>query len=578
MMSRARSGLLPVLSLPVLSLACLVLAALSLAACGNPHSPPENVARTPASGRAFAHATLRRMPDAARQAFRDKLRAESTRLDAELRTILISGLTSGPPDQFGRMAMYVQARKANLQELKRRIAIENGLLAQVDPEHVDFSGADAGSALTHAQEITTRRTVIAQAILMAGVEQRFLRRALATSPVLREASQRQDDARASGNAGTISYYIDEMKKEPCLFISPQAAKPPPISLRGVAPGMNRRTVLDTLCAAENGEVRIQAQATARTFAPDGLRLGARLLAWEAYRRGQAYSPDFAGVNAWLAQPESIETLNALARPYLKTTRFCLHCAGAGHEQNNSLSVQYAPEGTVVAIKSFQRFTDSDALDSSGRPLLADHASPRPLNTVLDPLRNQFGAPSFVFRNVAAWVYPDSETALQPEIWSVQPSLDGVSQEIRLNTSSFDIAAGPIEAGTPGFTAFYRALSAHPTPATYCVSKYAYDGLDAHWPLKAVYADRYGARPYDPVAAAPGETDHCGVIVYAVMDVTADDAHGAYTNDSTPVYSLTLSILNTARLSDMHRREARTLINRIRAPVAQPPARPVTLRR
>jgi hypothetical protein len=513
------------------------------------------------------------MPDTARLAFKDKLKAETTRLNAELKTIL----TSGQSGQFSRMAVYVQARKANLQELKRRISIENGLLAQIDPEHVNFSGSDTNSALTHAQEITTHRTVIAQAILMAGVEQRFLRRALATSPVLQEASQRQDDAQGAGNAGAISYYIDEMKKEPCLFISPEAGKPAPISLRGVELGMNRRKVLDTLCASENGEVRIQAQATARTFTPDGIRIGARLLAWEAYRKGAAaYNPDFAGVSAWLAQPESIDTLNALAKPYLKSTRFCLHCTGARHEHDNSLSVEFAPEGTVVAIKHFQRFTDADALDSSGRPLLVDRTSPQPLNGVLDPLRNRFGAPSFVFRNLAAWVYPDGETALQPEIWSVQPSLDGLSQQIRLNHSSFDVA-GAIEAGTPAFTMLYRALSARPTPATYCVSKYAHDGLDDNWPLTAVYADRYGARPYDPAAAAPGETGRCGVIVYAVMDVSADDSHDTYINDSTPVYSLTISVLNTGRLSDMHKREAQTIINRMKTQAAQPPVKPVTLR-
>ncbi len=563
------------LVLLTLSLLCT---SVSLSGCGNTHSPPEDVARNPALGMAFARATLDKMPDAARQAFKDKLKTESARLDAELRTIL----TSGQPGLLGRVAIYTQARKANLQELKRRISIENSLLAQVDPEHVDFSGSDTNSALTRAQEITTHRTVIAQAVLMAGVEQKFLRRALSTSPVLLEASQRQDDAQGSatepsGNAGTIPYYIDEMKKEPCLFISPDATTPAPISIRGVELGMNRRKVLDTLCATENGEVRIRAQSVGQSYTPGSIRIGAQLLAWDAYRKGNtAYSPDFAGVNAWLASPENAAEINSLVRPYLKTTRFCLHCASTG-PADNTLSVEYAPEGTVVAVKRFQRFTDTTAVDSTGRPLLVDRTNPQPVSAVLDPLRNQFGPPSFVFRNVAAWVYPDSETALPPEVWSVQPSLDGLSKQVKFNNSSFNVPA-PLEASTSAFMSIYRTLSAQPTPATYCVSKYAYDGLDDNWPLKAIYADRFGARSYDPAAAAPGETDRCGVIIYAVMDVTADNA-AAYINDSTPVYSLTLSILNVGRLSDVHKREAQTVIDRMNALVAKSEAtKPVALRR
>lgn len=568
MISSSRFGLV----LLMLSLACM-----SLSACGNTHSPPEDVARNPVSGTAFARATLRKMPDAARQAFKDKLKTESLRLDAELKAILTSGPISDQPGQLARLAAYVQARKANLQELKRRITLENNLLAQVDPEHIDFSGTDGNSALTHAQEITTHRSVIAQAILMAGVEQRSLRRALSTSPALTEASRRQDDAADSGSPGTIPDYIEEMKKEPCLFISPEAAPAAPISLRGVELGMNRRKVLDTLCASENGEVRIRAQALAQTYSPDSVKTGARLLAWDAYQKGTAaYSPDFAGVNAWLTNPENAAEITSLARPYIKYTRFCLHCTGAGHG-DNTLSVEFAPEGTVVAIKRFQRFTDTAAVDSTGRPLLVSRTSPQPLNVVLDPLRNQFGPPSFVFRNMVAWVYPDGETALPPEVWSVQPSLDGLSTQIKFNTSRFD-AAAPLDAGATAFMALYKSLSAQPTPATYCVSKYAYDGLDDNWPLKAIYADRFGARPYDHSAAAPGETDRCGVIVYAVMDVTAEGGHAIYINDSTPVYSLTVSILNVGRLSNLHKREAQTVIDRMNALARQPNTPPVALRR
>ncbi len=556
-----------------LLVASLLCTSVFLSACSDTHSPPKDVASNPISGTAFARATLGRLPDAARQVFNDKLKTESIRLDTELRGIL----TSNRSDRFSQLAGYAQARKANLQELKHRITIENGLLAQIDPEHIDFSGTDSNNALSHAQEIITHRTVIAQAILMAGVEQKFLRRVLSTSPALTEASQRQDDAESSGNAGTIPYYIDEMKKEPCLFISPEAGTPAPISLRGIEPGMIRRKVLDTLCASENGEVHIQAQATARTYTPESISIGARLLAWDAYHKGTAYSPDFAGVNAWLANPENAAEINVLALPYLKTTRFCLHCNGTT-PADNILTVEYGPEGTVMAIKRFQRFTDTAALDSSGRPLLVGRANPQPLSAVLDPLRNQFGTPSFVFRNVVAWVYPDGETALRPEVWSAQPSLDGLSEQIKFNNSSFNVT-GPLEAGTPAFMTLYKTLSAQPTPATYCVSKYAYDGLDGNWPLKAIYADRFGTRPYDPAAAAPGETDRCGVIVYAVMDVTGDGNRGTYVNDATPVYSLTVSILNSGRLSDLHKREAQTVIDRMKALAATPQAtKPVALRR
>ena len=564
------------LVLLTLSLLCT---SVSLSACGNTRSPPEDVAHNPLSGTAFARATLGKMPDAARQAFKDKLKSESVRLDTELKTIL----TSDQPGLLGRMAVYAQARKANLQELKRRISIENGLLAQVDPEHIDFSGADTNSALTHAQEITTHRTVIAQAVLMAGVEQKFLRRALSTSPVLLEASQRQDDAQGSatepsGNVvGTISYYIDEMKKEPCLFISPEADTAAPISIRGIELGMNRRKVLDTLCASENGEVRIQAQAVGQSYSPDSIRIGAQLLAWDAYRKGNAaYSPDFAGVNTWLASPENAAEIRPLAQSYLKTTRFCLHCDSTA-PADNILSVEYAPEGTVVAIKHFQRFTDTTAVDSTGRPLLVDRANPQPMSAVLDPLRNQFGPPSFVFRNVAAWVYPDSETALQPEIWSAQASLDGLSRQVKVNNSSFSVPTS-LDTGTPAFMTIYRVLSAQPTPATYCVSKYAYDGLDDNWPLKAIYADRFGARPYDHSVAAPGETDRCGVIVYIVRALNAGGDREPYINDATPVYSLTLSILNVGRLSDVHKREAQIVIDRMNALLAKSGStKPVGLR-
>ncbi|MCR6661441.1 MAG: hypothetical protein NVV72_19750 [Asticcacaulis sp.] len=566
------SSRLPLVLL-LLSLACA-----SLSACGNTRSPPEDVVKNPASGMAFARATLGKMPDAARQAFRDKLKAENERLGAELKTIL----TSGESGQLGRLAVFAQARKANLQELTRRISIENGLLAQIDPEHVNYSGTDPNSALSHAQEITTHRTVIAQAVLMAGVEQRYLRRVLSVSPVLREASQRQDDAQGSAtapsaNVGTIPYYIDEMRKEPCLFISPDATPPAPISLRGIELGMNRRKVIDTLCASENGEVRIQVQAVGQTYTPGSVEIGARLLAWEAYRKGAAYSLDYLGVNAWLANPENSAEIRSLVRPYLKTTRFCLHCTGTGHEDENLLSVEYAPEGTVAAIIHARRFTDTASPDANGSAPLVDRASPQPMNVVLDPLRNQFGTPSFVFRNMVAWVYPDGQTPLQPEAWSTQPSPDGLTTGVRLNDANFTVAT-PLEAGTPAFMTIYKALSARPTPATYCVSKYAYDGLDSAWPLKAIYADRYGARPYDPSAAAPGETDHCGVVVYAVMDVTANDRRDIYVTDSTPVYGLTVTIINTTRLADVHKREAQTVIDRMKALAATAQsAKPVDLR-
>lgn len=570
---------MPIISSARLPLVLIMLTGLltcvSLSGCSNTRSPPEEVARDPVSGTAFARVTLGKMPDAARQAFKDKLKAETTRLDAELKSLL----TSKQPGQLGRMAVFVQARKANLQELKRRITIENNQLAQIDPEHVDFSGSDTNSALTHAQEINAHRSVIAQAILMARVEQNFLRRALSISPVLQEASQRQDEAESTGNPGTIPDYIDDMKREPCLFISPDVQPAAAISIRGIELGVNRRKVLDSLCASENGEVRIQTQTRGQTYSPDSVAAGARLLAWEAYKKGvDAYSPDYTGVSAWLARPENSAEIASLVRHYLKTTRFCLHCTGAGHENNNILSVQYAPEGTVVALKRFQRFIDGASVDINDRPLPAGGENPQLMSDVLDPLRNQYGQPSFIFKNMVAWVYLDGKTPLQPEVWSVQSSSDGLSKQIKYNNSSFHIS-GPLDPGTPDFMSLYRALSATPTPATYCVSKYAYDGLDSTWPLAAIYADRFGTRPYDPSAAAPGETDNCGVIIYAVMDVTPKDNHEIYINDRTPVYAVTLSILNVGRLSAIQKREAQTVIDRMKALTASAEDEtPVTLRR
>jgi hypothetical protein len=546
----------------------------SLSACTDIHSPPEDIARDPASAGAYARAVLGQMPEAARSAFKAKLKSENERLNTELKATL----KSTGPGLLSRMALYVQSRKSQIQEFKQQISIENGRLAQIDPEHDDYSGSETDSALTHATEIAAHRSAIAQAVLLTRVQQKYLRRAVETSPVLAEANRRQDEAEGSEVWGTIPYYINQMRREPCLFISPEAVPSSPISLRGVELGMTRKKVIDALCASENSEVRIQAETRDQTFSPDNIRMGSRLLAWDSYQKGGiAYTPDFLGVNTWLAQPENGAAIIPLATSYVKVTRFCLHCAGTGHEDDNTLSIQYAPDGTVVAMKRFQRFNDTTAQDTNGHPLLVDRPIPQPLNAVIDPLRTQLGTPSFVFRNLVAWVFPDGEAPLQPEVWSTYQSLDGKQNQIRFNNNTFDTSTS-LEPGTPAFMTIYKALSARPTPATYCVNKYAYDGLDSTWPLRSIYADRFGARGYDHAAAAPGETNRCGVVVYAVMDVNTGDNRDTYINDTTPVYGLAVSVVNTARLTGQYKREAQTVIDRMAAQISAPPVKPVALRR
>lgn len=549
----------------------------SLSACTDTHSPPEDITRKPATAVPYARAILGQMPEAARSAFKVKLKSEDQRLDTELKTIL----ESKGPGLLGRMAGYVQSRKSQIQDFKRQISIENSRLAQIDPEHSDYNGSETDASLTHANEIAAHRSAIAQAVLLADLQQKYLRRAIATSPVLTEANRRQDEAGGTETQGTIPYYINQMRLEPCLFISPDARPAAMISLRGVELGMTRKKVIDALCANENGDVRITSQTRDQTFSPDHIRQGARLLAWEAYLKGGVgYAPDYLGVNAWLNQPDNAAVVASLSIPYIKLTRFCLHCdsdnSSPDHDDDNTLTVQYAPDGTVVAIRRFQRFNDGGAQDSNGRPLLVDRLVPQPMSAVVDPLRTQLGTPSFVFRNLVAWVFPDGETPLQPEIWSTYQSLDGKQKQIKFNNSSFDISAS-IEAGSPAFMTIYKALSSRQTPATYCVSKYAYDGLDNNWPLSSIYADRFGTRAYDHAAAAPGESNRCGVIVYALMDVDADGDNSTYINDNTPVYGLTVTVVNVSRLGAQYRREAQTVIDRMTALVAHP-AQPVSLRK
>ncbi|MFT4075174.1 MAG: hypothetical protein QM647_06540 [Asticcacaulis sp.] len=544
-----------------------------LSACTDTRSPPEDIAKNPAAAMPYARAILGKMPEAARTAFKAKVKSENERLDNELKATLN---TKGP-GLLDRMAVYVQARKSQIQEFKRQISIENAQLAQIDPENDDYNGNETNGALDHAADISAHRSAIAQAVLLANVQQKYLRRAIATSPVLTEANHRQDEAEGSEVWGTIPYYINEMRKEPCLFNTAEAETAATISLRGIELGMTRKKAIDALCANENGEVRITSQTHDLTYTAGNIQQGARLLAWDAYQKGGvAYAPDYLGVNTWLARPENTAAINGLASSYVKMTRFCLHCAGTGHEDDNTLTLQYAPDGTVIAIKRVQRFNDNTPQDANGRPLLGNRIIPQPLNAVVDPLRTQLGTPSFVFRNLVAWVFPDGETPLQPEIWSTYQSLDGKQKQIRLNNASFDVSA-PLDPGGPAFMSLYKALSGRQTPATYCVSKYAYDGLDSNWPLAAVYADRFGTRAYDHAAAAPGETNRCGVVVYAVMDVSSDGDNDTYINDNTPVYGVTVTVVNASRLSAQYKREAQTVIDRMTA-LAANPAKPVPLRK
>ena len=533
------------------SLATLSLAA-ALAGCNGSSEVPDDIASDQQAANDYQQTLFKTLPDKQQQ----EVTAAQAALEGRLR------------EEFDKARVGTGASTALARFAERRLSALDGLQALL-PKLSDLMkktqaefDTQQGKGLTEFQ-LRSAQTRMVKALREREAQQRYLQMAINADSLVAEAYRRWNES-AIGDRISLTRTVEGLARQPCTFAG--GAKPAEgrFTIDGVAPGMDRASVIAALCAAKNKDVMLAREETQRSHQLKG----------EAGFGPTSHLSELPWtMNIPSIIPGDPQTRSRLAQPYVANIQYCFECkSGSSNgidgaaQMRNSMDVRFLPNGKAVSITRTELFGRTVQRDlGDGRTETTWEAEPRPLKTLVASLQQQFGEPSFIWssgrRPVFGWVFPDGRTSLPQERWFLT------------NTSGREL----IQLNSPGLIfdgqVFSRTKLAAANPrAGYCLSRHSgpwglfshsvrnYFAYDQEWAVSEAYiatrrngltipSDR--ALAYDVRYEAPGFVDRCGIIISVTFakDARRDniEVSGEVTqplSPDTPIHRMTVQMIDT----------------------------------
>ncbi len=425
--------------------------------------------------------------------------------------------------------------------------------------------AQQGQGFTEFQHRSSQ-TKLVIALRERDTQKRYLDAALKADPAVAEAHRRWV-ADTHSPKSSIGQIVEGLAYEPCALVSAGKPGEGQFTLEGVTLGMDRSTAVNALCAARKGDVMLAREEVKRSHLGDyrdfGFSPNSQLpeLPWTMMVPFSVMGGDQVRYN--------------LGKSYQARAQYCFGCkperAGMrpeGYAQTrDAIELNFLPNGKLGGLTRTQFFGQMVRKSSDNGISLSSWAPvPRPLKSLLAPLQQRFGPPSFIWssgeRPVFGWVFPDGKAVLPQEKWFLT------------HATSFDM----IQLNSPGLifdgqVYSRKKLAAARPRAAYCLNRHSnpwgnasylagkYFTYDAKWAANDAYmAARQAGKPmatntpiaYNARYEAPGFVDRCGVVITATFakDDNISDNRGTYESAveplslEAPIYRLTVKMIDT----------------------------------
>lgn len=534
---------------------CAALSLVTMSACGGSQDIPNNLVGDKDAASDYQQALFDALPEKEKQTLTAKLAALEQGLSADFEKAKLAPKSSQALARFadnliGKLR-YINDSLPRLEELLNSAQAESE--AQGGKGFSDFNLRSA-----QAKMVTALRERAA--------DQSYLDAAVNADPAVGEAHRRWT-ADSSQNKPSLARIVEGLANEPCAFASGGKPGEGRFVVDGVALGMDRASAIRALCAAKNNDVILAGEAEKRSH------IG------EYQDFGFTRNSQIAELPWTMARPFQLmdggQARTELAKLYQSSVQYCFGCKPQEHgarpdgyaKMRNNIAFRFLPNGKIAGISRTQFFGRTVNKDvGSGFTQSVWEPTPQSLKSLLAPLQQQLGSPSFVMssgeRPVYAWAFPDGKSALPQEKWFLT------------HATGFDL----VHLNKPGLIfdgqifSRKKLIAARPS-AGYCMNRHTdafgflrhlvakYFTYDDAWAISEAYiaARRTGATvpanasvAYSTRYEAPGFIDRCGIIVLATFakDDNTDDNRGSYDgvvkplSPDAPIYRLTLQMIDT----------------------------------
>jgi hypothetical protein len=535
---------------------CLGVLALALmSACGGSQDLPENLANDQSAANDYQQQLFEALPEKQQQ----EVSASQAALEQALREDFERAKSdTKPPQAFARFA---DRRLDKLENLNGSLPRLGDLLKKAQAEMTAQQGKGFAEFNLHSAQAR-----LVMALRERQTQQNYLDAAIKADPAVAEAHRRWN-ADTNAHKTSLAQIVDGLANEPCAFASGGKPGEGRFVLDGVALGMDRTSAIGALCVSKNKDVMLAREGVRQSHRGDYRDFG--------------FSPNsqIAELPWTMMTPFMVmdggQARNELGKPYQSNAQYCFGCKPErpgtrpdGYAQmRDNIDLRFLPNGMVAGITRTQLFGKTVQKDA-GNGLIQPswEPVPQPLKSLLAPLQQRLGAPSFMWssgeRPTFGWVFPDGQSALPQEKWFLT------------HAASFDM----MQLNTPGFIfdgqvpSRKKLIAARPR-AGYCMHRHTdswgnarhlaskYFTYDVTWASsEAFMAARQAGRTMAnnaPVAysaryEAPGFIDRCGVIVLATFakDDGIDDNRGSFEKSvqplslDAPIYRLTVQMIDT----------------------------------
>ncbi len=545
---------------------------LTLGGCGQADLPSD-LSNNMESANAYIDDLVAGLPEDAR--------ADYQRRAAEIEQNLARELDQASAGQYktANLGDYADRRlgtishlKDNIETITRSLGNEAGdAPAQQSPELDEFAR-------------NSLKVQLAVALKERALNQHYLDLAGQKDKVVAEAVQRWRGL-PEPKSGRVSDLVRDLAWEPCAFLSDGKVADGRFTMEGVALGMKRDEAIAALCAAHRSDVRM---ATAPSSA---------MTHWIAWRdtgfddgttlKELPWTTTFPYTPSNLMGP----IRQQLSRSFESGLNFCFGCAQARPGQSpgmqagfdNGLSLRLLPNGHVAGITRAIRFSPDEG---------SGNVTPKPLGEALAPFQAKFGKPSFLYEAgvspMIGWVFPQGTNPLPGERWFA--TWDKAQWRLDLHFGRIGLAEGANRMIDTVKLAAQRPF------ASYCLTR--------HFQLRNVstglpgypYDDRRQAAEiylasggksdagripfrYDTRFESPAFVDRCGVVILATIrrdprndgNTLTNEERAAPLDGKTPVYTMTITMLDTNAIRDSFVREEQQVYAQAPANVKNPPA-------
>jgi hypothetical protein len=535
---------------------CVVsLLVILLAACGLSSGPPENLVSDESGASDYAETLFDRLPENAQQ----EVTAAQAAIEASLKATFEQATADG--NRSVALARFADQRLSVLDRLYSSLPAMGDAVAKAEVE----SETQEGKGFSEFN-LRSSQAKLVTALREREINKRYYEAALKADPAVAEAHRRWS-ADTHSPKSSLARIVEGFAYEPCALAAEGKPGTDRFTSEGVTLGMDRASALAALCAAARKDLMLGREVLARSHSGNYLDFGFGTssnlpeLPW-------TMTVPFQTMDASVTRYD-------VGKSYPGSAQYCFGCKskqGGGRpdgyaQMRNNIELRFLVDGKVAGItrtQAFGRMMEKEV--GNGIHQLTWEPAPQPLKTLLTPLQQRFGPPSFIWssgeRPVYGWVYPDGKVPLPQEKWFLT------------HATSFDM----LQLNAPGLifdeqTFSRKKLAAAKPRAGYCLNRHGdpwgnaryfagrYFTYDVDWARNEAYlAARQSGKlmsPSTPVAynvryEAPGFVERCGIIVMATFakDDNISDNRGSYEDAvkpldlNVPIYRLTVRMVDT----------------------------------